>query len=271
MRSCFQQGQHTIEGLVDRYRIENAAVRQLLIDYLARRKADTDYTTLDGLARQLAANFWAVIECIAPDQKDLRLSPEVYEQWLAEIQYWRGDRSKVRQDRASILLAVRGFYIDLQSWSVAEPEQWAKWVVPCPVRPHDLKGFRQRRREIHRRMADRTRVRQPLLPVLVQHVESRHEHFATLREAARSTPLGAQFTHRGRTYRRSNSPEDRRRIKMPGGPTTRVVDVATGKMIHLDQAEEMAFWDWSVIEVLRHSGIRIEELTELTPADRSHC
>ncbi|WP_199840248.1 tyrosine-type recombinase/integrase [Streptomyces viridochromogenes] len=264
VRACFQQGQHSVEGLVDRYKIENAAVRQLLIDYLARRKADTDYTTLDGLGRHLAANFWAVIERIAPGQKDLRLSSEVYEQWLAEIQFWRGDRSKIRQDRASILLAVRGFYIDLQSWSVGEPEQWAQWVVPCPIRPRDLKGFRQRRREIHRRMADRTRLRQPLLPVLVQHVESRHEHFADLREAARSTPLGAQFTHRGHHYRRSNSPEDRRRIKTPEGPTIRVIDEETGKMIHLDRAEEMAFWDWAVIEVLRHSGIRIEELTELT-------
>ncbi|WP_217572522.1 site-specific integrase [Streptomyces sp. GbtcB7] len=264
VRSCFQQGQHTIEGLVDRYKIESVAVRQLLIDYLARRKADTDYTTLDGLARHLAANFWAVIERIAPGQKDLRLSPEVYEQWLADLQYWKGDRSKVRQDRASILLAVRGFYIDLQSWSVAEPEQWAQWVVPCPVRPRDVKGFKQRRREIHRRMADRTRTRQPLLPVLVQHVEARHERLASLREAARTTPLGTQFTYRGRKYRRSNSPEDRRRIKTPEGPTIRVIDEETGKMIHLDQAEEMAFWEWAVIEVLRHSGIRIEELTELT-------
>jgi hypothetical protein len=41
-------------------------------------------------------------------------------------------------------------------------------------------------------------------------------------------------------------------------------DEETGKMIHLDRAEEMAFWDWAVIEVLRHSGVRIEELTELT-------
>ncbi|WP_307530526.1 tyrosine-type recombinase/integrase [Streptomyces umbrinus] len=264
VRSCFQQGQHSVAALVDRYRIENAAVRQLLIDYLARRKADTDYTTLDGLARKLAANFWAVIERIAPEQKDLQLSSEVYEQWLAELQHWNSDKSKVRQDKASILLAVRGFYIDIQSWSVAEPEHWAQWVVPCPVRPRDLKGFKQRRREINRRMADRTRTRQPLLPVLVQHVESRHEHLSNLREAARSTSLGAYFAYQGRSYKRSNSPEDRRRLKTPEGPTVRAIDQETGKTVYLDQAEERAFWDWAVIEVLRHSGIRIEELTELT-------
>ncbi|MGW7137471.1 tyrosine-type recombinase/integrase [Streptomyces xanthophaeus] len=264
LRKTLSQGQYSVEELVGRYGIQNAEVRQLLIDYLLRRKSDTDYTTLDGLSRQLASIFWATIERINPDQADLALRAEVYDQWRAEIQYWQNDKSKVRMDVATVLLTVRGLYMDLHTWAVSEPERWARWVAPCPILPRDLKGFGKRRREIYRRMADRTRVRQPLLPVLVEHVESRHEQLSSLLEAARTVPLGTAFVHRGRHYTRSDSPEDRRRIRTEAGPTIRIVDQDTGKTIRLDQVEELAFWEWAAVEILRHSGIRIEELTELT-------
>ena len=38
----------------------------------------------------------------------------------------------------------------------------------------------------------------------------------------------------------------------------------TGRRRNLTEEEEHAFWAWAVIELLRHSGIRIEELTELS-------
>ncbi|MFJ1581693.1 hypothetical protein [Streptomyces sp. NPDC088182] len=47
----------------------------------------------------------------------------------------------------------------MQSWAVAEPERWAAWSVPCPVRDAELRWFNVRRREINARMAERTRVR----------------------------------------------------------------------------------------------------------------
>ena len=37
-----------------------------------------------------------------------------------------------------------------------------------------------------------------------------------------------------------------------------------GEVINVTIAEELAFWEWAAVEVLRHSGIRIEELLELT-------
>ncbi|WP_424893243.1 tyrosine-type recombinase/integrase [Streptomyces sp. XH2] len=264
MRTFIYGGQLTVEGLVDRYNIKNAGVRQLLIDYLARRRSDTDYITIEGLARNLASVFWATIERINPEQKDLALSQEVYDQWRAEIQYRTRDRTKLRKDTASVLLAVRGLYIDLHSWAIGEPERWAQWVVPCPIQPRDLKGFGKRRREVVRQMADRTRVRQPLLPVLVQHVEARHGHLVSLLEAATPVPMGASFVHQGRRYSRTDSTQDRRLARIHGEPPIRVIDHGTGETIHLTMAEDSAFWEWAVIEVLRHSGIRIEELCELT-------
>ena len=41
-------------------------------------------------------------------------------------------------------------------------------------------------------------------------------------------------------------------------------DPASGKRRNLTLEEHRAFWVWAVVEVLRHTGIRIEELTELT-------
>ncbi|MFD8292452.1 tyrosine-type recombinase/integrase [Streptomyces lavendulae] len=264
LRMFIYNGQKTVEELVDSYPIKNADVRQLLIDYLTRRRADTDYVTLRALARNLASLFWVSIEKINPSQKDLVLSPELYEQWRADLQYWQNDKTKVRKYFETILLAVRGFYVDLHSWAVAEPEKWARWVAPCPVLPRDLKGFGTRQRENHRNMADRTRVRQPLLPVLVQHVESRHEHLAALLAAGREVPLGEMFTLGGRRYTRTDSITDRRRARLLKDPPVRVVDLGTGETTDVTMAEDIAFWEWAIVELLRHSGIRVEELTELT-------
>jgi hypothetical protein len=41
-------------------------------------------------------------------------------------------------------------------------------------------------------------------------------------------------------------------------------DPTTGTRRDLSQEEHEAFWTWAAVEVLRHTGIRIEELTELT-------
>ncbi|WP_234443890.1 site-specific integrase [Streptomyces sp. NRRL B-24484] len=268
LRTFIYDGQRTVEELVDRYQLKNVGIRQLLVDYLTRRRADTDYNTLEGLARNIAGLFWDVIEELNPGQKDLALSPELYDQWRAEIQYWRKDGrtdfTRRRKDPATVLLAVRALYMDLHSWAVAEPDRWAHWVVPCPILPRDLKGFGKRRREINRRMADRTRIRQPLLPVLVRHVDDRHEHLAGLLEAARPVPLGQPFTHNGHRYSRTNSREDQRHAKLLTEPAVRIVDHTSGETINLTLAEDSAFWEWAAVEVLRHSGIRVEELVELT-------
>ncbi|MFD7443338.1 tyrosine-type recombinase/integrase [Streptomyces sp. NPDC059909] len=264
LRTFIYNGQYTVEELVDRYGIKHQGVRQLLIDYLTRRRADTDYITAEALARNLAGLFWAKIEEINPDQADLALSQHVYDQWRADLQYWTRDKTKIRKDTASILLAVRGLYVDLHSWAVEEPERWGQWVAPCPILPRDFTGFGKRRREINRRMADRTRTRQPLLPVLVQHLEARHERLAGLLEAGSQVPLGGEFVHAGRHYRRSQSREDQRRAKVGLSLTVRVVDTATGELINVTLAEDAAFWEWAAVEVLRHSGVRIEELSELT-------
>ncbi|WP_433700799.1 hypothetical protein [Nocardiopsis sp. CA-288880] len=81
LRTYIYKGQRTVEEMVDFYQVSHPGVRDLLITYLTRRKADTDYNTREGLARVLAGSFWHTIEKIAPEQQDLRLPQEVYDQW----------------------------------------------------------------------------------------------------------------------------------------------------------------------------------------------
>lgn len=49
-----------------RLRARNAAVRDLLIDYLSRRSVEADYSTLDKLVRNLVQYFWKVVGDINP-------------------------------------------------------------------------------------------------------------------------------------------------------------------------------------------------------------
>jgi hypothetical protein len=44
----------------------------------------------------------------------------------------------------------------------------------------------------------------------------------------------------------------------------RVIDQVTGRMFNVALEEGQAFWEWAIVETLRHSGVRIEELSELT-------
>ncbi|HEX2805266.1 MAG TPA: site-specific integrase [Kineosporiaceae bacterium] len=262
LKAAVLNGRSTVAELVDRYQIRHAGVRQLLITYLERRKPELDYSTLDNLARHLAGNFWAMIEQLAPDQPDLRIDVGLYQRWRDQAGI-RAD-GKDRRDFDPILRAIRAFYADLQAWAPAEPEQWAIWVAPCPVSNADVRGYGIRKRRVKERMDDRTRQRQPLLSTLVEHMENRYVHLRDLLEHAAAAVGGGTVTVDGRTYQRLWSRHDERRVRLAGPANVRVLDPDTGKRINVTLSEDAAFWEWAVVEVLRHSGVRIEEALELT-------
>src|SRR3979409_2302676 len=95
------------------------------------------------------------------------------------------------------MLAVRSFYLDLHTWAAAEPERWAHWVAPCPIRDTDLRQRHARRRRLQERRARRPRDRQPLVPILSNYVNDRWTTLRALLETARTAELGATFTHDG--------------------------------------------------------------------------
>jgi site-specific recombinase XerD len=262
LKAALLTGRLTVEELVDRYHLRHAGVRQLLIDYLQRRKPELDYSTLDNLSRHLASHFWATIEQLAPDQPDLRLDGELYRRWRDQVSV-RAD-GMGRRDVDPILRAVRAFYADLQAWAAAEPEQWAIWVAPCPVSDAEVRGYGIRKRRVKERMDDRTRQRQPLLTTLIEHMENRYGHLRALLDRAATAPGGQTVIVEGHSYQRLWSRVDERRVRLGGPANVRVRDVENGGHINVTHTEDAAFWEWAIVEVLRHSGVRIEEALELT-------
>ena len=257
------QGQLSAEALVDRYELACRPVRDLLVDYLRERQPGVDYSTLRTMATHLGLLFWKDLEDHHPGIASLRLPPDVAAAWKQRVQTTvRQTRSggdageaKRRKDVASCLTAVRAFYLDIAQWATENPARWAAWAVPCPVRADDI---RSRNERSHRksRMDQRTRERIPVLPTLVVNVEQARKDAAERLEAARSTPPGEEFVVAGETLRRP----------VMTAPTPRIwaEEPATGKRRDLTREEDRAFWTWAAVEVLRATGIRVEELTELS-------
>jgi site-specific recombinase XerD len=75
---------------------------------------------------------------------------------------------------------------------------------------------------------------------------------------------GETFDHAGTRYRRTAW----KSAALPVGARTdfgvEVTNLATNEAINLSQREDDAFWAWAIIETLRHTGVRIEELLEIT-------
>jgi hypothetical protein len=43
-----------------------------------------------------------------------------------------------------------------------------------------------------------------------------------------------------------------------------VTDLRTGEKVNVTRAEDATFWTWAIVETLRHTGVRVEELVEIT-------
>ncbi|WP_206432625.1 hypothetical protein [Streptomyces sp. ADI93-02] len=101
-------------------------------------------------------------------------------------------------------------------------------------------------------MDARTRERLPVLPMRVRTVGQRRKDAAALLEAARHAAPGEVFTAAGQQLERA---------VVPHGTAGRVwaENPSTGKRRDLGLEEERAFWTRAVVEVLRATGIRIEE------------
>jgi integrase len=259
------QGQLTVEQLIDRYDLACRPVRDLLVDYLRERQPAVDYTTLRNLSAVLALSFWKDLENHHPGIGSLRLAPDVAAAWKQRLQTKTtqsadpsGTVAETRMPRASVaahLISVRAFYLDIAQWAADDPARWGPWAVPCPIRGTDIQ-LRKERSHRKSRMDQRTRERLPLLPVLITTVDQARKTAAARLETARRAQPGELFTTGGQPLRRSQL----------ATPSTRIwaEDPDTGTRRDLGREEDRAFWTWAAVETLRETGIRVEELTELS-------
>ncbi len=256
LKAVLLSGPRTAAQLIDRYHIACRPVRELLVDYLTDRAVDWDYVTLEDVAQMLGSLFWRDLERHHPGIDTLRLPPEVAAAWKDRLRFvWDAQGRKVRPrvNVHVVLTTVRAFYQDLARWAAEDPARWGPWVAPCPIRASDCAHEKARARR-KASMDQRTRTLLPVLPTLVQVVD-RQRHTAQERLAAgRDAPVGAVFAVGGERFQRRGGASER----------VYVTDLATGRRRDLTIEEEQAFWTWAIVEVLRHIGIRVEELLELT-------
>ena len=260
------QGQLTIGELVDRYRLRCKPVRDLLVDYLRERQPSLDYASLDAISSSLAGRFWARIEALSPGISTLRLPSEVVRAWKEDLLTVKrtvtgadGRQTVVTSPRLNArdeLLRVRALYLDIAQWATEEPSRWAQWAVPCPVSDTEISRAKDLKRR-KARMDQRTRERLPVLPVLTRTAAERKTAAARRLQAALAAPPGEIIEGTGGTLRRAVAPK-------ANGRHVWAEDAATGKRRNLSYEEEEAFWAFATIEVLRLTGIRCEELLELT-------
>ncbi len=266
LRGLRTAGQRTPEQLIDRYGIISVPVRDLLVEYLRERQPALDYTSLDSLSYHLGMRFWADIETHHPGIDSLRLPAEVAEGWKRRLRTITktttsaaGEKTQVTVERINYrecLTPVRALYLDLAHWAVEDPARWGQWVAPCPVGEEEI-NRRKATRHRKSRMDARTRERLPSLPALVRSVTERRTSALALLHAARSTRPGQSFTIEGTTLTRPI---------IARGTIDKVwaEDPVTGKRRDLTREEDHAFWAWAIVEVLRATGIRVEELLELS-------
>jgi len=258
----FGRGQPSCEQLIDRYRIACRSVRDVLVDYLRERQPAVDFSTLQRLAYLLGKLFWADLEAHHPGIDSLQLPRDVATAWKQRVLTRpkaakdNGQLTGTRLDGRSVLTAVRAFYLDLAEWADEDPARWGPWAVRCPVSASDASHKKAR---LHRksRMDTRTRHRLPVLPTLVAWVAAERARTAELLAAAEQTRPGELFAAAGTTLRRTV-------LKTQTTGRVWAEDPNTGRRRDLSFEEHRGFWTWAVVEVLRHTGIRIEELTELS-------
>lgn len=266
VRGLRTQGQLGCEQLIDRYRIACRPVRDLLVDYLRERQPGLDYASLHKLSYVLGRLFWRDLEIHYPGIASLHLPAAVATAWKRRIAVKTvrtaidGQPAEVsvpRVNAADHLMTVRAFYLDLSQWAADDPSRWGPWVVPCPIRDTDAAMQKKKRSHRKSRMDQRTRERLPVLPVLIDTVTNAGRAAAERLRAAQAAAPGDLFTAAGQTLRRS----------ITSHATVGKIwaeDPDTSKRRDLSLEEHQAFWTWAAVEVLRHTGVRIEELSELS-------
>ncbi len=259
-------GQMSLEEMIGRYGIECQPIRDLLIDYLREFLVSSDYTTVLQLSYVLGKLFWRDLELHHPGICSLHLPADVASAWKQRVKTKTtrttapdGTVTEAHAPRMSAvghLGTVRSFYLDIAQWAADDPSRWGPWVAPCPIRDGELNHKKQATRR-KSRMDQRTRERLPVLPALAAAADAGRSATAARLLAARAASPGEEFTAAGQTLIRPV-------LGARSGSRTWAADPVTGKRRDLQAEERRAFWTWAAVEVLRFTGIRIEELTELS-------
>ena len=260
-----RQGQGSTAELVDSYGIHCRPVRDVLVRYLDEKRPAMDYSSFRSLVTVLAGLFWADIEKHHPFIDTLHLPTDVADDWKQRLRIIVSSKGNAKPRRFYLthLVRIRGFYLDIAEWALEDPT-WAQWAVPCPIRRGETDGLTKEKRKVTADMHQRIRERLPHLDTIVDAVDSHRRGAAELLAAASRTQVGGTFQHAGHSYSRVPQYKVQRAARHMNEPAVIVERVDTGDTHDATKSEADAFWSWAVVETLRHTGVRLEELLEIT-------
>lgn len=261
--SAYRLRKPSIAELVDRHGIVCTAIRDLLVLYLEERAAALDYPSATQLTTRLAKQFWRDIERHHPGIDSIALPRAVITAWKHRNEVLPDGRP--RKNFNELFMVVRSFYLDLLQWAVEDPDRWARYACPSPISATDMRAYRHVLLHRHARMHARTRTLGPLLPRFLADVRAHHAFAHRLLIEAASCPDSGTFTLDGRAYRRLPSPRAESKRQLGSTPLrVQPVGAPDAPVTNCHDLEDAAFWTWAVVEVLRLTGVRLEELLELT-------
>ncbi|WIX85715.1 site-specific integrase [Amycolatopsis sp. DG1A-15b] len=265
-RDTLRTGQRSNAELVGSYPIRNSDIREVLVRYLDQGRPQLDYSSLRRLVTDLVGNFWADIERHHPGIDTLRLPEDVAAAWKQRLRVitTKDGTTRPRRGYLDVLARVQSFYLDIQQWALQDPS-WVRWAVPSPIRRGETDGMAKVARQVSAEMHQRVRERLPRLPALVETAERQRAFHSGLLELAGAAAVGEEFVYQERRYRRVEEKAfipHRYRGQAP--PNVTVSDLDARERIDVTRRENTAFWAWASIETLRHTGIRVEEMCELT-------
>ena len=255
-------GQLTAEQLIDRYDIACRPVRDLLVDYLRERQPGIDYNSLVKLATALVPCFWKDLEAHHPGISSLHLAPDVAAAWKKRLRTRTirtpggGEQAVARESADDDLMIIRGVLPRPRPVGPGRPRPLGTVgrALPHPRQRHPVQEAEVPDQGPHGRPDPRAAPR----PARPRRRRRPRPHRRRRPAAAPPSPPGPA----------SCSPPPGSELRRAGTqkptPRTWAEDPATGSRRDLTREEDNAFWAWAAIEVLRHTGVRVEELTELS-------
>ncbi|GAA3622746.1 tyrosine-type recombinase/integrase [Microlunatus ginsengisoli] len=243
--------QCTPEELVDKHNIAEP-MRDMFVQYLKQRAARMDYASLNNLALRLIKTFWVDIVKHNPDQASLELTREQIDSWRQRFNTKINGRPRSDMEKLQTLMIVRGFYLDIAQWAHIEP-YWAQWAAASPITRAEVGGFRKARVKQIAVQQQKTRDLASLLPRFVKGAEDQLTEVTALLERVREVGPGGRIDINRETWTVHKASPQSLLLLQNGAHHRRI-----------EREESRKFWTWACLETLRHSGIRIEEMLELT-------
>jgi len=256
-RDFVRQAPMSVAEMIDYYDLTCTPVRDMLVRYLNERAPTLDYSTLRQLAYKLAGVFWQDLEENHPGISALALDDDVAAAWRARLRV-------AYTDPWPLLIAVRALYLDIAHWATHDA-YWAGWAARCPVSIEHTRGNAKHRKRVTARLHQKIRSLAPRLPGILRRLDEELEFQTGLLAAAAATAGGEEFGYRGRRYQRVLLKTERANGgSYRGTGRVWIKDVVCDPRVDLLRQEDVTFWTWAAVNCLYYTGMRLEELAELT-------